>query len=126
MIRDVNTLNSIWRKILAKEIKIWVIFKNGTIVVCRDPDKNPREYAIELMKNMGIVFPGSSHGDFMVRALDETPGWVVEYHHPDILSYVSSSELEGEDASDMLVGLIGRKKRGDDAQTLEIIHVEGA
>ena len=92
--------------------------------MCRDSEQDPKEYAINLMKTMGIVVPGSSHGDFNVRPLDKIPGWIVEYHHEDILSYVSPSEVDGEHAGHMIVGLHGRQKRGEDAQSLEIIHIE--
>ncbi len=124
MVDDIAALNEIWRQVLSDEVKAWVIFKNGTCVVCRESDKDPRKYATDLMKNMGIVILGSSHGDFVVHPLDKISGWIVEYHHEDIFSYVSPSEVEGEDAGDMRVGLHGRHMRGEDAQNLEIAHVE--
>ncbi|MGY5860268.1 MAG: hypothetical protein RTU63_12940 [Candidatus Thorarchaeota archaeon] len=124
MVVDIEALNEIWRQVFSNEVKAWVIFKNGTCVVCRESDKDPSEYATDLMKNMGIVIPGSSHGDFVVHPLDKIPGWIVEYHHEDIFSYVSQSEFEGDDAGDMMVGLHGRHMRGEDAQSLEIIHIE--
>ena len=124
MVDDIAALNEIWKQILSDEVKAWVIFKNGTCVVCRESDKDVREYAIELMKNMGTVVPGSSHGDFVVHPLEKIPGWIVEYHHEDIFSYVSPSEFEREVVEDMMVGLQGRRMRGEDAQSLEIVHVE--
>ena len=124
MVDDIAALNEIWRQVLSDEIKAWVIFKNGTCVVCRESDKDAREYATELMKNMGIVVPGSSHGDFVVHPLEKIPGWIVEYHHKDIFSYVSPSEFEEKDVEDMMVGLHGRHMRGEDAQSLEMVHVE--
>ncbi|MGY5880062.1 MAG: hypothetical protein RTV31_07410 [Candidatus Thorarchaeota archaeon] len=124
MTEDIEALNNIWSQVLSEEVKAWVIFKHGTCVVCRDLEQDPRQYATDLMKNMGIVVPGSSHGDFNVLPLEKIPGWIVEYHHEDIFSYVSPSEFEGNDAGDMMVGLHGRHKRGEDAQSLEIIHIE--
>jgi len=121
---DAISLNEIWRMILREDIKRWVIFRHGTVVVCTNPDVDIREYAIDLMKKMGIVIPGSSHGDFEVARLDDILGWTVHYHHPDILSYVAPEEVESPDAPDIVIGLIGRKKRAIDAQELEIIHVE--
>lgn len=52
MVENLEALNEIWRQILSDEVKAWVIFKNGTCVVCREPKKDLREYAIDLMKNM--------------------------------------------------------------------------
>ena len=124
MDEEVRTLNETWRKILPEESKTWVIFKNGTVVICSEPDKDPREYALDLMKNWGFVAPGSSHGDFSVTHLDDVPGWVVNCHHQDIVNYVSPSELEDPDSGDMMIGLHGRYMRGEDAKNLEIIHIE--
>jgi hypothetical protein len=124
MDEDLENLIGVWHKILTEDVKTWVMFKNGTIVVCSEPDKNPRDYAINLMKTMGFVAPGSSHGDFSVNHIEVVPGWVVECHHPDILNYVNPSELEEPDSGDMIIGLHGRQKRGEDAQSLEIVHIE--
>jgi len=124
MVNDIEALNKVWREVLSDEINVWVIFENGTCVVCRDLDQDPERYAIELMKTMGIVVPGSSHGDFSVHPLEKIEGWIVEYHHKDILSYVSPLDLDELSTGDMMVGLYGRQMRGEDAQSLRIIHVE--
>ncbi len=125
MVEDLEKLNRIWCEILLDELKTWAIFKHGTGVVCSNPVQEPREYASNLMKKMGIVVTATSHGDFTVHNLENVPGWVVEYHHKDILSYVSPTDMEGNDTGDMMVGLFGRQKRGEDAKELQIIHVEG-
>ena len=124
MVIDIEVHNQVWREVLSDEIQVWVIFENGTCVICRDANKDPKEYAIDLMKKMGIVIPGSSHGDFRVRALESIPGWIVEYHHDDIFSYVHPSEIDDSTSGDMLIGLYGRHMRGKDAENLNIIHVE--
>ena len=49
------------------------MFKHGTVVVCYDSNKDPEEYAINLMKTMGFVAPGSSHGDFSVTLPEGPP-----------------------------------------------------
>jgi hypothetical protein len=121
---ETGILNEIWKKILGEEITRWVIFKHGTIVTCRNPEIDCREYATDLMKTMGPVWPGTSHGDFNVNKLEDILGWVVQYHHEDILNYVGPEELDTPDSPDFMIGLIGRKKRADDAQELEIVHVE--
>jgi len=56
--------------------------------------------------------------------LEDHPGWVVVGHHPDILNYVSADEIE-DDATpvDLRVGLIGRQRRDEDAQTLNVMYV---
>jgi len=59
----------------------------------------------------------------MTIVLDNEMGWVVNSHHNDILTYVSPSE-GGLDASDLSVGLLGRSKRGKDAEMLHVVHIE--
>jgi len=73
---------------------------------------------------MGFVAPSSSHGDFSVTKLKDALGWIVHCHHPDILNYVSPSELEDPNSGDMIIGVHGRQKRGEDAQSLDSIHIE--
>jgi hypothetical protein len=78
-----------------------------------------------LLKEWGPVVPGTPAGDFNVVALQEDPGWVVTSHHPDILTYVGRDEFgEGEAPDDMVIGLIGRARRHQDAQELQIVHTE--
>lgn len=125
MVENLDKLNKIWREILLDEAKTWVIFRHGTCVVCSNPVQNPREYAINLMKKMGIVVTATSHGDFTVHHLENVPGWIVKYHHKDILSYVSPTDMKDDDSGDMMIGLFGRHNRGEDAKELQIIHVEG-
>lgn len=52
------------------------------------------------------------------------PGWVVTSHHPDILTYVGPDEFEEAEPAEVMVGLIGRGKREQDAAELSIVHVE--
>lgn len=54
---------------------------------------------------------------------DNWHGWVVTCHHNDILTLVGPDEV-GRDAEDLAVGLLGRSKRGQDAEGLRVLHVE--
>ncbi len=47
MADDLTALNEIWRQVLSDEVKAWVIFKNGTCVVCRDSEKDPSAVVVE-------------------------------------------------------------------------------
>ncbi len=93
----------------------------------RDPDGPTQDdleaQAVELMREWGPVHVGSPAGDFNVIALPDRLGWVVTCHHNDILTYVSSEEMEGE-PEDVVVGLYGRSKRHQDSHDLQVIHVE--
>lgn len=115
----------IWRRIILGEGKSWVLFENGTCVIFVEAVDSLREQAIELMKEWGPVHAGGPAGDFSVVNLQDEPGWVVTCHHNDILTYIGPDEV-GEDASDVVIGLCGRSKRGQDAEELLIVHVEDA
>ncbi|MFX0095882.1 MAG: hypothetical protein ACFFBD_29355, partial [Candidatus Hodarchaeota archaeon] len=57
--------------------------------------------------------------------LDNHPGWVVQYHHPDILNYVSPTEFNEEaEPNSVTIGMIGRSARAQDADSLTIVHIE--
>ncbi len=124
----VNRMIAIWREILAREENSWVMFEQGTCLILLEPEDDVKAQAIEIMKLWGPVVPGTSTGDFSVDVWEDLPGWVVYYHHPDMANYVSPEEFgeESEDQvrNDMIIGLIGRNKRNEDAQSLKIVHVE--
>ncbi|MDQ3705693.1 MAG: hypothetical protein M3437_10810 [Chloroflexota bacterium] len=115
-----------WRKIIVGEGKSWVLFEHGTCVILTSPVEDLAGAATALLKDWGPVIPGTPAGDFNVIALHEDPGWVVTSHHADILTYVGKDEFgEGEAPDDMVIGLIGRARRHQDAQELQIVHTEG-
>ncbi len=114
-----------WRRIIVGEGKSWVLFEQGTCVIFTRPVQDLTGEAMALLREWGPVVPGTSAGDFNVIALQDDPGWVVTSHHADILTYVGTDEFpEGAAPEDMLVGLIGRAKRHQDAQELRVIHIE--
>jgi hypothetical protein len=115
---------AVWRRIIVGAAKSWVLFKNGTCVILPEPEPDLAAQAIELMRRWGPVRPGSAAGDFSIIQLADAPGWVVTGHHGDILTYVAPDEVEADSSGDLMVGLIGRLKRDQDARELEVIHVE--
>ncbi len=121
-----------WRRIIVGEGskgKSWVLFKHGTCVTLASPVRgSAQELAVQataLMKEWGPVVPGTPAGDFDVIKLQDDPGWVVTSHHPDVRTYVGPDELgEGRVPSEVIIGLIGRAKRHQDAEELEVVHTE--
>lgn len=113
----------VWRRIIVGVDKCWAVFEHGTCVILLSPEDDLRRQATELMREWGPVHAGSSAGDFSVIELAQHPGWVVTGHHPDILNYVSPDEV-GPGASDAVIGLLGRSKRHQDAEGLNITHLE--
>ena len=114
-----------WRKIIVGEGKSWVLFEHGTCVILTGPVEDLAAQATALLKEWGPVVVGTPAGDFNVIKLQDDPGWVVTYHHPDILTYVGSDEFpDGEAPDDMIIGLLGRSRRHQDAEELRVVHVE--
>ena len=116
-------LAKIWRNIIIGDQKTWSLFKNGTVVIFTNPPEDIRKESIAIMEKWGPVRAGGPAGDFSVINLTNTEGWAVACHHNDILTYVSEMEVKNKN-SDMEIGLIGREKRHQDSQDLEIIHIE--
>lgn len=113
-----------WRRILSGEPKSWVLFRQGTSVLLKQPEADLRAQAIELMREWGPVDPGSPAGDFSILRLSDGPGWIVTCHHPDILTFVAPEEIPAERRENLTIGLLGRRKRDQDSSALEVIHVE--
>lgn len=122
---DVQAMVSGWQRILEGLGKSWVVFENGTCMALTAPQGDLKEQAIELLKEWGPVHVGTPAGDFNVIKLPDHAGYLVTSHHPDILTYVSPDEAD-EETPEMLVGLIGRAKRDQDAQELKVVHMEDA
>src|SRR5690348_12765819 len=95
----------------------------STCVVLTDPAGDLAAQAVELLREHGPVHPGSSFGDFGTITLGDGRGWVVTCQHDDILTYVATDELGTGPANDLAVGLLGRSKRGQDAEELRVVHV---
>ncbi len=124
-------LVNIYKKIIIDPQMSWVLFKNGTCVMLLEPQKNIKEQAVKILREHGLVIPGSSSGDFEVTKIPEINGWVVTGDYPGIMMYVSygeahsaSSGQAGNNKNDFELGMLGRRKRELDAKELKVIHVE--
>src|SRR3954452_15023292 len=104
--------------------KSWVVCGHGTCVVLTEPEDDLAAQAIALMKEWGPVQAGTSSGDFNIFEADHYPGWLVTCHHPGIVTYVGADEFTESSPPDIMIGLLGRSKRDQDADELEIAHVE--
>ena len=114
----------IWRRVILDPQKSWVLFENGTCVILVEPGEDLAAQATALMREWGPVHAGSPAGDFNVIVLPDDLGWAVGCHHHDILTFVGPEEVLADEASDLVVGLLGRSKRDQDAHGLGVIHVE--
>ena len=114
----------VWHALITDKQKSWVVFEHGTCVVLVEPEADLEKQAKDLLAAYGPVHAGSSFGDFTVMELEAFPGWLVLGHHPDILNYVPPDEFEDDAApNDLMVGLIGRQFRDEDAKTLNVVHI---
>ena len=117
-------LIELWRHFLgADKGRQWVLFKHGTCVVMEGKQVDATSQAIELLRTEGKIKAGSAGGDFSVSSLKELPGWVVMFHRHEILTYVAPAEVPSH-ANDLQIGRLGRTKRHQDSETLEVVHVE--
>jgi hypothetical protein len=112
-----------WRNTINGPGKSWVLFESGTCVILMEPRADLVAQATDLLREYGPVGAGSSFGDFSTITLEDGRGWVVTCHHNDILTFVGPDET-GPDTQDVVVGLLGRSKRGHDAEQLRVLHVE--
>jgi len=112
-----------WRATINGPEKSWVLFENGTCVILLEPEADLAAQATALLREFGPVHAGSSFGDFSTITLEDGRGWVITCHHNDILTFVGPDEAS-PDAQDVVIGLLGRSKRGQDAEQLRVLHVE--
>lgn len=117
-------LIEIYRKIIGKSEKGWVLFNNGTCVMPMQPEiEDIKMLAIKILREHGRVIVGTPSGDFDVIKVSEVHGWIVTGDYPGIMIFVSEEEA-GKKNSDIEVGLIGRTIRANDAKELKVVHVE--
>lgn len=118
-----SDLIAAWRATINGPGKSWVLFENGTCVILMVPETDLASQATALLGKWGPVGVGSSFGDFSTIELDDGRGWVVACHHPDILTFVGMDEI-GVPTPEVAIGLLGRLKRGQDAEQLRVLHIE--
>ena len=121
---DHNDLIETWRGIIQGDNKSWVLFEHGTCVILMQPEVDLAAQAIALLKEWGHVQVGTDSADFNVMKLENDPGWVVTCHHPDILTYVPADEDKAEEPAEIMIGLMGRSMRDEDAKAPKVIHIE--
>ena len=88
-----------------------------------DPQSDLTGQATALLREWGPVHPGTSFGDFNVVKSEAGLGWVVISHRLEIVTVVEPNEMPTQ-ATDLIVGLYGRSKRGQDAEQLRVVHIE--
>ena len=121
---DYHDLIETWHGIIQGDSKSWVLFEHGTRVILMQPKVDLAAQATALLAEWGPVQVGTDSADFDVIELANAPGWVVTCYHPDILVYVPPDDENMAGTSDVVIGLIGRARRDEDAKELNVIHIE--
>lgn len=101
----------------------WVVFEHGTRVIVAAGGGDPAAQAIALLEQYGAVQFGTDSADFNVLTPEHGRGWIVTSYRPEIATYVSREEAEPY-TDEITVGLMGRSKRGRDAESRRVVHVE--
>jgi hypothetical protein len=104
--------------------KSWVLFEHGSCVVLPQPEADLAAQATVLLAEWGPVQVGTDSADFNLFEVDTGPGWVVTCRHPDILVYVAADKTHTLPSSDIVIGLLGRSIRDQDAHELSVAHIE--
>lgn len=104
----------------------WVLFEHGTAVRIDDdpPPDDLAAAATALLAEWGPVQAGTPAGDFDVFPAGGTGPWLVTSHHPGVVTYVAADDVDNP--VDVMVGLLGRAKRDQDAAECTVVHVEHA
>lgn len=113
-----------WRSIIREPEKSWVLFANGTCVVPVEPGADLARQATELLRAWARAQTGTPDSEFDVTELEDGRGWVVTGHHADILTYIAREDADPDSTSDIMLGLLGHSRHGQDAAELRVIHVE--
>ncbi|MHA1221365.1 MAG: hypothetical protein ACTSQB_06495, partial [Candidatus Heimdallarchaeota archaeon] len=124
-----NKIIDTWKSILVQEENPWVLFEHGTCIIIIEEFKDIKKKAKEIMKEWGVVVPGTNLGDFSVEEWKEFNGWMVHYAFDRMASFVFQEELpeldqENTEFSSITIGMLGREKRSNDARTLSLIYIE--
>jgi hypothetical protein len=111
----------VWRALLVDSYTTWVLFRHGTCVLLDQPADDPAAWAAEHLARYGRVQPGTDTADFNV--VPAPGGRLVTCYRPEILVYIGDDEVP-PDQDDLLAGLLGRKRRHDDAAAPRTTHAE--
>jgi hypothetical protein len=136
-VQDPSATITLWQSLFNPDRLDWVIFAYGTCVVVEDKVPDVKQHAQDMLADWGHVAPGTTLGDFSVSPLASQLGWLVRYHHPTIFNHVYPNELPKPVRKKMTrtdhmacrelhaaVGMLGRQKRHNDSQSLQIVHVQ--
>ena len=108
----------IWQRLLATVESSWVLFENGSLVLC-GTSSEPEALAMQVIEQYEQITPGTSSADFSVRLYPDAGVWVVSLAAGRVLSLVRLEGCKQETAA----GMLAREALEDDARQKRIVHV---
>ncbi len=101
-----------------------VMFSYGTCVVSIDEVDNPEQDAKTVLKTYGHSIPGTPSAYMLIYPLGESGDFVIGYHHPNILTFVSREEFPSDsplESRQTSAAYLGRIFRVLDTFSLDVI-----
>lgn len=108
----------IWQRLLSASESSWVLFENGSLVLC-GTSAEPEALAAKVIEQYKQITPGSSSADLSIRLVEEAGVWVVSLAAGNVLSLVRLEDCDQE----TVAGLLAREALEDDARHRRVIHV---
>lgn len=107
-----------WRLVLENTQGAWVLFENGTVVICGTCIE-PQEAAVKIIDEYSSILPGTGTADLSIRLYAALGVWVVAHGNGAVLNYISTAECPLQTAA----GLLAREIAQEDAMSRVVIHV---
>jgi len=125
---DVQAYVAAYRKVIPPNLSRWVLFRHGTVYVFSEAhpvrsDADLGNEAIAFVYRNGPVIAGGPSGDFRSIRLRDDLGWIVLYDEDGLFNLFPGLR-DPQPGQDLVIGLMGRKRRAMDAAGLEVVHVE--
>ncbi len=111
---------AVWKSILNEPSMSWVVFRDGTLVICEDK-RYPLEHTAWATLDQFVHHPPGVHmGEYSIYLNKEHAVWIVSYPGSPVYNYIrlSDSLLEG------VAGMMAREARTRDAYGKQILYIE--
>lgn len=111
---------AVWKSILREPSMSWVVFRDGTLVICEDKRYPLEHTAWATMDQFLRQPPGPQLGDYSIYLNKEHAVWIVSYPGSPVYNYIrlTDSLLEG------VAGMMAREARARDAYGKQILYIE--
>lgn len=111
---------AVWKSILTEPSMSWVVFRDGTLVICEDKRYPLEHTAWATLDHVIHQPPGPHQGEYSIYLNTEHAVWIISYPGIPVYNYIklSDSLLEG------VAGMMAREARTRDAYGKQILYIE--